>query len=139
MCPRSSPLPPAATAVGALQSPHEPELPQEQARTAPRRDLGAGHHCINRVDVMAGDMRTTVTLDPDVAALVKRLMADRQLSFKEAINSALRDALNPTSASSAPSLPIYDMGAAKVPLEHALRLAAELEDEEITRKMSVGR
>jgi len=84
-------------------------------------------------------MRTTITLDADVAALVKRLMADRGLSFKEAVNSALRDSLAPALATSSITLPVYDMGEAKVPLEHALRLAAELEDEEIARKMGVGR
>ena len=35
-------------------------------------------------------MRTTITLDPDVEALVKRLMRDRGLSFKEAVNAANR-------------------------------------------------
>ena len=84
-------------------------------------------------------MRTTITLDADVATLVKRLMADRGLSFKEAVNSALRASLAPALETSSIILPVYDMGEAKVPLEHALRLAAELEDEEIARKMSVGR
>lgn len=84
-------------------------------------------------------MRTTITLDADVAELVKRLMADRRLSFKEAVNYALRDSLAPASLPSTASLPVYDMGEARVPLEHALRLAAELEDEEIARRMSVGK
>jgi hypothetical protein len=42
-------------------------------------------------------MRTTITLDPDVDALVKKLMAERGLSFKQAVNSLLRSALFPES------------------------------------------
>lgn len=83
-------------------------------------------------------MRTTITLDPDVAALIHKLMADRQMSFKEAVNFALRDALAP-SGSPIFTLPVYDMGEPRVPLEQVLRLAGELEDEEIARKMSLGK
>ncbi len=36
-------------------------------------------------------MRTTITLDPDVAALVQRAMAERGLGFKEAVNEARLD------------------------------------------------
>ena len=35
-------------------------------------------------------MRTTVTLDPDTDALVRRLMRERSISFKEAVNAAIR-------------------------------------------------
>jgi hypothetical protein len=38
-------------------------------------------------------MRTTVTLEPDVEALIRRAMKERGLSFKEALNSALRAGL----------------------------------------------
>ena len=86
---------------------------------------------------MMQPVRTTITLEPDVIALVQKLMADRQLSFKDAVNFALRDALAPP-GSMASSLPVFDMGEPRVPLEQALRLAGELEDEEIARKMSLG-
>lgn len=39
---------------------------------------------------MMDAMRTTVTLDPDVAEAIRRLMAERSLTFKEAINTTLR-------------------------------------------------
>ncbi|MGE0393765.1 MAG: ribbon-helix-helix protein, CopG family [Vicinamibacterales bacterium] len=38
-------------------------------------------------------MRTTLTLDPDVAARLKKLVDDGGLSFKEAVNDALRRGL----------------------------------------------
>lgn len=38
-------------------------------------------------------MRTTVTLDPDVAASLRELAHQRQLSFKAALNTVLREGL----------------------------------------------
>ena len=38
-------------------------------------------------------MRTTVTLDPDVEVLVRKAMRERRLSFKAALNQAVRDGL----------------------------------------------
>lgn len=38
-------------------------------------------------------MRTTLTLEPDVAQKLKRRMAERQLTMKEAVNQALRAGL----------------------------------------------
>lgn len=82
-------------------------------------------------------MRTTVTLDSDVEALLKKRMGERGMSFKEAVNTALRESLTASRADC--SFPTYHMGEAKVSLTHALRLAADMEDEEILREMSVGR
>lgn len=84
-------------------------------------------------------MRTTITLDPDVEALIKKLMADRGLSFKDAVNSALRVALLPQAERVDFVFSTYDLGEPTVPLEQALRVASNLEDEEIIRKLSVGR
>lgn len=82
-------------------------------------------------------MRTTVTLDPDVAELVKRLMAEQSLSFKEAVNKAIRSALAPPPAEF--RTPSYAMGPPRVPLDRALEVAAELENAEIRRELGVGR
>jgi hypothetical protein len=79
-------------------------------------------------------MRTTVTLDPDVEAIVKRLMRERGLSFKEAVNSAIRAGLQPHPEPF--RTPTYDMGEPLVDLTKALRLAGELEDEEIVRRLA---
>jgi hypothetical protein len=38
-------------------------------------------------------MRTTVTLDPDVAAMLKAVARDRGVSFKQALNEAVRAGL----------------------------------------------
>jgi hypothetical protein len=38
-------------------------------------------------------MRTTLTLDPDVAALLKKAVAKGEVSFKQAVNDALRRGL----------------------------------------------
>lgn len=38
-------------------------------------------------------MRTTVTLDPDVEQLLRDAMQHRRLSFKEALNQAIRSGL----------------------------------------------
>ena len=38
-------------------------------------------------------MRTTVTLDPDVEALLRKIMSRKGLSFKAALNQALRNGL----------------------------------------------
>lgn len=38
-------------------------------------------------------MRTTLTLDPDVAAMLEKLQRERHLGFKELVNDALREAL----------------------------------------------
>jgi hypothetical protein len=43
-------------------------------------------------------MRTTVTLDDDVAASLKRLNQRRRMKFKELINLALREGLKHMSA-----------------------------------------
>ena len=85
-------------------------------------------------------MRTTITLDADVVALLNKLMHERGLTFKEAVNGLLRSALAPQTDRRVDfTFPTYKMGEPAVPLERALRLAAELEDEEIIRKLSVGR
>lgn len=85
-------------------------------------------------------MRTTVTLDSDVEALLKRAMRKRGLSFKAALNQAIRDGLTrPVPKLAQPfEQKTYRMGyRPELPLDRALSLAAALEDEEILRKMSL--
>lgn len=80
-------------------------------------------------------MRTTISLDDDVAALVRRRMRERGLGFKETVNEALR--LSLSSRAESVCTPTFDLGEPSVPLEKALRLAAELEDEETLRKLAL--
>lgn len=79
-------------------------------------------------------MRITVALDDDTLALVQRRMRQRGVSFKTALNDAIRDgALGP------PSLDAFvtrtaNLGVPDVNLDSALELATELEDEELLRQ-----
>ncbi|MBI2965131.1 MAG: antitoxin [Chloroflexi bacterium] len=82
-------------------------------------------------------MRTTVTLEPDTDAIVRRLMRDRKLSFKQALNEAIRAGARPATRRLKFRTKAFDMGSPALPLDKALRLAAELEDEEIIRKLAV--
>lgn len=86
-------------------------------------------------------MRTTITLDPDVAARLHRLTRERRITFKEAVNTALRAGLDGPAgagASTAYVLPTYRMGVRPgIDLDHALQLDAALEDEEIVRELEL--
>ena len=81
-------------------------------------------------------MRTTVTLDPDTDAVVRGLMRERKLSFKQALNAAIRAGAAPAKRL-AFRTPTFDMGQPAIPLDKALRLAGELEDEELVRKLAL--
>ncbi|MDA8280711.1 MAG: antitoxin [Actinomycetota bacterium] len=85
-------------------------------------------------------MRTTITLDPDAEALLRKRMAERGLSMKRALNDALREALggDPVSSRSFRT-PTARLGMASVNLDRALQLADELQDEELVRKSRVGK
>jgi hypothetical protein len=84
-------------------------------------------------------VRTTVTLDDDVAAAVQRVARERGLSFKAALNAALRAGLGAGApASRNYVVPARPLGLRPgVDLDKALRLAGSLEDEEIVRKLEL--
>jgi hypothetical protein len=82
-------------------------------------------------------VRTTVTLDPDTDAMVRRLMRERGLTFKQAVNAAIRLGASRTRRPRRIATPVFDMGLPAVPLDKALRLAADLEDDELVRKLAV--
>jgi hypothetical protein len=84
-------------------------------------------------------MRTTVTLDPDVDMLVKRAMKERGLTFKQALNEAIRAGMAPGRREPAPRFETHDMGEATVDVTKALQLADNLEGEELARKLSQGK
>ena len=84
-------------------------------------------------------MRTTVTLEPDADAIVRRLMRERGLTFKEALNEAIRAGVPGPGRRRAFRTPTFDMGQPALPLDKALRLAGELEDEELLRKLAARR
>ncbi len=80
-------------------------------------------------------MRTTVTLDPDVADLLRRTMRERNLTFKEAINEALRTALAPPPEPF--STPTFHLGRPHLNLDKALAVAGALEDAAIGDKLEL--
>lgn len=88
---------------------------------------------------MNANMRTTVTLDPDVLEQVKELARRRNLSFKAALNAAIRAGLaaerGGRRAYRVPARPMHLRPA--IDLMHALQLADSLEDEEIVRKLEL--
>ena len=83
-------------------------------------------------------MRTTVTLDPDVVQLLQVTMRERGLSFKEALNLAIRQSLGRSTASDFSPFIVeaLPMGKPRLELTKALQVASQLEDEEIVRKLS---
>ncbi len=83
-------------------------------------------------------MRTTVTLDPDVDTLIKRNMRERGLTFKQAVNEAIRAGASRTARPPGRSFPTSDMGEPLVDVTKALRLAGELEDHELAARLARG-
>lgn len=81
-------------------------------------------------------MRTTVTLDPDTEQLIRRRMSERGMSFKEAINDAIRSAAR--EGSPAFRTRTAAMGRSTVNLDRALQVAADLEDDDLVRRMRTG-
>jgi hypothetical protein len=84
-------------------------------------------------------MRTTVTLDADTAALVQRWMRERGVSFKQAVNDAIRAGAAAGRGAEPFRTETADLGVPTVNLDRALQLAGELEDEELIRKMRAGK
>jgi hypothetical protein len=82
-------------------------------------------------------MRTTVTLDPDVEALLRRAVRERGEPFKQVLNNAIRQGLRGSHRRVARRFkqPVVHMGAELVDLTKALALAAQLEDRESIAKM----
>lgn len=79
--------------------------------------------------------RTTVTLDPDTEQLVRARVAERGVTFKQALNDLIREGVPAPRDRAAFTTRTASLGMPSVPLDQALRLAADLEDEELLRKM----
>lgn len=82
-------------------------------------------------------MRTTVTLDADTEQVVRHDMLERGLTFKEALNQAIRRG----AATSEPrpfTTTTASLGVPTVSLDRALQLAGDLEDDELVRRMRAG-
>jgi hypothetical protein len=84
-------------------------------------------------------VRTTVSIDPDLAATLRRQAQERGITFKEALNVALRAGLDTEASTARPyRLRPRRLGLRPgIDLDKALRLAAALEDEETIRKLEL--
>ena len=82
-------------------------------------------------------MRTTITLDDDVAARLERLQRERGITFREAVNTTLRAGLDPKASAVPYVVPTYRLGLRPgIDLDRALALDAALEDEEIVAELA---
>lgn len=86
---------------------------------------------------MLSVVRTTVTLDADTEQIVRRRMRERKVSFKQALNDAIRDG-----AAGRPSTEFRTetaaMGTPTINLDRALQIAAELEDDALVARLRAG-
>lgn len=84
-------------------------------------------------------MRTTVTIDPDLAAKLQRVARERGISFKEALNTMLRAGMAEQAGTARPyRLPARRLGLRPgIDLDKALHLAAGLEDDETIRTLEL--
>jgi len=80
-------------------------------------------------------MRTTVTLDPDTEQLLRRRMEQRGVSFKKALNDAIRAGLAAPSTTTEFRTEPASLGTPAFDLDKALAIAGRLEDEELLAKM----
>jgi hypothetical protein len=87
---------------------------------------------------MMSTMRTTVTLDPDTEQIIRRRMRERGVSFKDAINDAIREGVAAATEQRPFRTATASLGTPTVSLDRALRLAGELEDEELVRRARAG-
>jgi len=83
-------------------------------------------------------MRTTVTLDPDVEQLLRERMEAKGVSFKQALNDAIRETAT-VRVDYVFESPSRSMGPFTLDMTKANQVAGMLEDEEILTKMSQGR
>ena len=80
-------------------------------------------------------MRTTVTLDPDTEQIVRRRMRERGASFKEALNDVIREGASREGRRASFRTETAAMGRSRVNLDRALQVVADLEDDELVRKV----
>jgi hypothetical protein len=86
-------------------------------------------------------MRTTVTLDPDVRRVLEEVTKERGIPFKQAINDAIRAGLAPARRPKRRFVQkTFSMGAVQnFRWDKALAAADAIEDEELVRKLELGK
>lgn len=84
-------------------------------------------------------MRTTVTLDADTEQIIRRRMRERNQTFKQALNDTIRASIASTAPGERFRTETASMGVSEVNLDRALQVAAELDDDDLIRKMRAGK
>ncbi len=79
-----------------------------------------------------------MTLDPDTEQTIRRRMRERGITFKEAINEAIRASDRTVAKPVEFRTETAAMGRSSVNLDRALQLVGALEDDELLRKMRAG-
>ena len=77
-------------------------------------------------------MRTTLTLDPDVALRLKQRVRDRKITFKQAVNETLRRGLDSSASGALPNFQVEPHSCRFKPgvdLDKLNQLVDELESE----------
>jgi hypothetical protein len=83
-------------------------------------------------------MRTTVTLDSDVEQLLRVTMKERGVSFKDALNQAIRAGASKERKARRFAQQTFSMGAEQhFRWDKALATADAIEDEELVRRLSL--
>jgi hypothetical protein len=83
-------------------------------------------------------MRTTVTLDSDTEQIVRQRMAERRVSFKQALNDLVREGRASAGRPRPFRTTARSMGRSRIDLDKALRLAGESEDDELAARLEAG-
>jgi hypothetical protein len=83
-------------------------------------------------------MRTTVTLDPDAERIIRDWMRERGVSFKRAINDAIRAGRAKQSSPRKFKQKTFSLGAEQYfRWDKALAVADAIENEELSRKLAL--
>jgi hypothetical protein len=89
---------------------------------------------------MMRHMRTTLTIDDDLASLLHDQARRSGRTFRAVVNEAIRDGLLRGETESPCVPPVHDLGIRPgVDLTKALQLVGQLEDEEVVRKLEIGK
>ncbi len=84
-------------------------------------------------------MRARIILDSEAEEFVQRLMRERNLTFTAAVNQAIVAGLRTRRTTGEFRTPTFDLGGGAVPLDRAIDLAAELENDQLIRKSALGK
>ena len=82
-------------------------------------------------------VRTTLTLEPDVYSLIQRRLQTPGTTLKSVVNDAIRAGLTPRRREVFETQ-VAALGRPTVNLDHALRLAGELDDAATLPRLEMG-